>query len=188
MLKVAINGFGRIGRNVLRALYESGKSQQIKVVAVNELAQPDAMAHLLQYDTSHGRFGKKISNDQEHIYIHHESGEFDTVRILHLAEIDLLPWRDLEVDIVLDCTGVYGCRADGLAHIELALKRCCSHTQVRTISTTPLFMVLITIPFKPAIALFPMVHVPPTVSYLSSRFLMRPLVSILAQSPRFTRR
>lgn len=59
MLKVAINGFGRIGRNVLRAVYESGKSQQIKVVAVNELAQPDAMAHLLQYDTSHGRFQKK---------------------------------------------------------------------------------------------------------------------------------
>ena len=123
MLKVAINGFGRIGRNVLRALYESGKSQQIKVVAVNELAQPDAMAHLLQYDTSHGRFGKKIPNDQEHIYIHHESGEIYTVRILHLAEIDLLPWRDLEVDIVLDCTGVYGCRADGLAHIEAGAKK-----------------------------------------------------------------
>lgn len=88
MLKVAINGFGRIGRNVLRAVYESGKSQDIKVVAVNELAQPDAMAHLLQYDTSHGRFGKKITNNQEHIYVHHESGEFDSIRILHLAEID----------------------------------------------------------------------------------------------------
>ncbi|EGU36118.1 erythrose 4-phosphate dehydrogenase [Vibrio ichthyoenteri ATCC 700023] len=118
MLKVAINGFGRIGRNVLRAVYESGKHQQIKVVAVNELAQPEAMAHLLQYDTSHGRFAKKISHDQEHLYIHHEAGEHDTIRILHLSEIDLLPWRDLDVDIVLDCTGVYGCRADGLAHIE----------------------------------------------------------------------
>ena len=73
MLRVAINGFGRIGRNVLRAVYESGKRQQIKVVAVNELAQPDAMAHLLQYDTSHGRFGKKITNDQEHIYVHHDA-------------------------------------------------------------------------------------------------------------------
>ncbi|MCG9641362.1 erythrose-4-phosphate dehydrogenase [Vibrio sp. Isolate34] len=128
MLKVAINGFGRIGRNVLRAVYESGKSQQIKVVAVNELAQPDAMAHLLQYDTSHGRFGKKISNDQEHIYVYHgigaeDKGEFDTIRILHLADIELLPWRDLEVDIVLDCTGVYGCRADGLAHIAAGAKK-----------------------------------------------------------------
>ena len=123
MLKVAINGFGRIGRNVLRAVYESGKHQQIKVVAVNELAQPEAMAHLLQYDTSHGRFGKKISHDQEHLYIHHEAGEHDTIRILHLGEIDLLPWRDLDVDIVLDCTGVYGCRADGLAHIEAGAKK-----------------------------------------------------------------
>jgi D-erythrose 4-phosphate dehydrogenase len=117
MLKVAINGFGRIGRNVLRALYESNKDQQIKIVAVNELAQPDAMAHLLQYDTSHGRFGKKISNDQEHLYVHHDKDRSDSIRILHLAEIELLPWRDLEVDLVLDCTGVYGCRADGEAHI-----------------------------------------------------------------------
>ncbi|EPP5335174.1 erythrose-4-phosphate dehydrogenase [Vibrio harveyi] len=118
MLKVAINGFGRIGRNVLRAVYESGKHQQIKVVAVNELAQPEAMAHLLQYDTSHGRFGKKISHDQEHLYVHHDSGEYDPIRILHLAEIELLPWRDLEVDIVLDCSGVFGSQADGQAHIE----------------------------------------------------------------------
>ncbi|BDR12414.1 erythrose-4-phosphate dehydrogenase [Vibrio sp. STUT-A11] len=128
MLKVAINGFGRIGRNVLRAVYESGKHQQIKVVAVNELAQPEAMAHLLQYDTSHGRFGKKISHDQEHLYVHHNSchqdaGEYDAIRILHLADIELLPWRDLEVDIVLDCTGVYGCKADGLAHIEAGAKK-----------------------------------------------------------------
>ena len=123
MLKVAINGFGRIGRNVLRAVYESGKHQQIKVVAVNELAQPEAMAHLLQYDTSHGRFVKKISHDQEHLYIHHQSGEHDTIRILHIGDIELLPWRDLDVDIVLDCTGVYGCRADGLAHIEAGAKK-----------------------------------------------------------------
>jgi D-erythrose 4-phosphate dehydrogenase len=83
---------------------------------------------LLQYDTSHGRFGEKISNDQEHIYIHHgigaeDKGEFDTIRILHLADIELLPWRDLEVDIVLDCTGVYGCRDDGLAHIAAGAKK-----------------------------------------------------------------
>ncbi len=123
MLRIAINGFGRIGRNILRALYEGGKNSQIQIVAVNELAQPDAMAHLLQYDTSHGRFGKKISNDQEHLFIHHQNGEFDSVRILHLAEIDLLPWRDLEVDIVLDCTGVYGSRDDGLQHIAAGAKK-----------------------------------------------------------------
>lgn len=123
MLKVAINGFGRIGRNVLRAVYESSKNQQIKVVAVNELAQPEAMAHLLQYDTSHGRFFKKISHDQEHLFIHHDSGERDSVRILHLEDIELLPWRDLEVDIVLDCTGVYGSQADGQKHIAAGAKK-----------------------------------------------------------------
>jgi D-erythrose 4-phosphate dehydrogenase len=117
MLRVAINGFGRIGRNVLRALYESGKHQQIAIVAVNELAQPDAMAHLLQYDTSHGRFGKKITHDQQHLFIHHSQGDFDSVRIFHLADIELLPWRDLGVDIVLDCTGVYGSQEDGLKHL-----------------------------------------------------------------------
>ncbi|MCL9780908.1 erythrose-4-phosphate dehydrogenase [Vibrio sp. S4M6] len=123
MLKVAINGFGRIGRNVLRAVYESGKYEQIKVVAVNELAQPDAMSHLLQYDTSHGRFQKKITNDQEHIYVHHQNGEKDSIRILHMAEINLLPWHDLDIDIVLDCTGVYGNQADGLEHIAAGAKK-----------------------------------------------------------------
>ena len=123
MLRIAINGFGRIGRNVLRALYESGRNDKIHVVAVNELAQPDAMAHLLQYDTSHGRFEKKISNDQQHIFIHHKNGEFDSVKILHLADIELLPWRDLEVDIVLDCTGVYGNREHGLQHIAAGAKK-----------------------------------------------------------------
>ncbi len=123
MLKVAINGFGRIGRNVLRAVYESGKNHQIKVVAVNELAQPEAMAHLLQYDTSHGRFYKKISHDQEHLFVEHDNGDRDSVRILHLEDINLLPWQDLDVDIVLDCTGVFGCQEDGQRHIAAGAKK-----------------------------------------------------------------
>lgn len=123
MLRVAINGFGRIGRNVLRAVYESGKNQQIKVVAVNELAKADAMAHLLQYDSTHGRFFKKVSHDQEHLYLHHDNGEYDSVRILHLAELELLPWEDLAVDIVLDCTGVYGNREEGEAHIAAGAEK-----------------------------------------------------------------
>ncbi|CAH0524628.1 erythrose-4-phosphate dehydrogenase [Vibrio hippocampi] len=118
MLKVAINGFGRIGRSVVRAIYESGKNEQIQVVAINELAQPEAMSHLLQYDTSHGRFAYKVSHDQEHLYIQHQDGRSDAMRILHLSDIALLPWRDLDVDIVLDCTGVFGSRDDGLQHIE----------------------------------------------------------------------
>ena len=140
MLNVAINGFGRIGRNVLRALYESGKDQQIQLVAVNELAQPEAIAHLLQYDTSHGRFAKKITHDQEHLYVHHADGERDSIRILHHAEIELLPWQDLEIDIVLDCTGVFGCRDDGLAHIEAGAKKVLfSHPGAHDIDNTIIY-------------------------------------------------
>ncbi|KXF80151.1 erythrose-4-phosphate dehydrogenase [Enterovibrio coralii] len=117
-LRVAINGFGRIGRSVLRALYESGKRDQIEVVAVNELAEPDAMAHLLQYDSSHGRFFKKVTNSQEYLFV----GD-DNIRILHLSDLNLLPWRDLDIDIVLDCTGVFGTREHGLAHIDAGAKK-----------------------------------------------------------------
>ncbi|NAW67521.1 erythrose-4-phosphate dehydrogenase [Photobacterium halotolerans] len=138
-LRVAINGFGRIGRSVLRALYESGKHHQIKVVAVNELAQPEAMAHLLQYDSSHGRFGRKVSHDQEHLFIANGQSE-DAIRILHLNDIQLLPWRDLEVDIVLDCTGVYGSRADGEAHIQAGAKKVLfSHPAANDIDNTIIF-------------------------------------------------
>ncbi len=139
-LKVAINGFGRIGRSVLRALYESGKHQQITVVAINELAQPEAMAHLLQYDSSHGRFGKTVSHDQEHLFIDHGKGVLDSIRILHLSELDLLPWRDLEVDIVLDCTGVYGTKEDGLSHIKAgAGKVLFSHPASQDIDNTIIY-------------------------------------------------
>ncbi|MCE0494141.1 erythrose-4-phosphate dehydrogenase [Vibrio salinus] len=140
MLRVAINGFGRIGRNVLRAVYESGKNQQIKVVAVNELAKAEAMAHLLQYDSTHGRFFKKVSHNQEHLYIHHEDGEFDSVRLLHMSEIKLLPWEDLGVDIVLDCTGVFGCRDDGLEHIGAGAEKVLfSHPGSRDLDNTIIY-------------------------------------------------
>ncbi|MCF7353912.1 erythrose-4-phosphate dehydrogenase [Vibrio sp. CK2-1] len=126
MLRIAINGFGRIGRSVLRALYESGKNQSIQVVAINELAEPEGMAHLLQYDSSHGRFFKKVTHDQEHLLIHHndkvEPG-FDSIRILHLSDAKLLPWKDLNADIVLDCTGKFGSQADGQLHIQAGAKR-----------------------------------------------------------------
>ncbi|KLV06809.1 glyceraldehyde-3-phosphate dehydrogenase [Photobacterium aquae] len=139
-LKVAINGFGRIGRSVLRALYESGKRHQMKIVAVNELAEPEAMAHLLQYDTCHGRFCKSVSHDQEHLFIGHDDGERDSVRILHQSDISLLPWHDLEVDIVLDCTGVYGSRADGEAHLKAgAGKVLFSHPAAKDIDNTVIY-------------------------------------------------
>ncbi|WP_312239665.1 erythrose-4-phosphate dehydrogenase [Pantoea sp.] len=117
-VRVAINGFGRIGRNVLRALYETGRRAEITVVAINELAEAAGMAHLLKYDTSHGRFAFDVRQERDLLWV----GE-DTIRILHQAELQHLPWRELNVDIVLDCTGVYGSRADGEAHLQAGAKK-----------------------------------------------------------------
>ncbi|MCE0489766.1 erythrose-4-phosphate dehydrogenase [Pantoea sp. Mb-10] len=117
-LRIAINGFGRIGRNVLRALYETGRRAEISVVAINELADAAGMAHLLKYDTSHGRFAFDVRQERDLLFV----GD-DTIRILHQADIADLPWQALNVDIVLDCTGVYGSRADGEAHLQAGAKK-----------------------------------------------------------------
>lgn len=112
-IRVAINGFGRIGRSVLRALYESGKREQMQVVAINELAAPDGIAHLLQYDSTHGRFSRSVCIDGETLDV-----DGDTIQLLHIRELEQLPWAELQVDVVLDCTGKFGSRADGEAHLR----------------------------------------------------------------------
>lgn len=117
-VRIAINGFGRIGRNVVRALYESGRRAEITVVAVNELADAAGMAHLLKYDTSHGRFAWDVRQEREQLFI----GD-DIIRILHKPAIADLPWRELDVDVVLDCTGVFGDRKDGEAHLAAGAKK-----------------------------------------------------------------
>ncbi|ALS99563.1 erythrose-4-phosphate dehydrogenase [Lacimicrobium alkaliphilum] len=118
MLRIAINGFGRIGRNVLRALYESGRNSQIQVVAINELAKPEGVAHLLKYDTSHGRFAFDVRLDGTILNV---AG--DPIRLLQHADIAALPWSELDVDIVLECTGVFGDRADGEQHLAQGAKK-----------------------------------------------------------------
>ncbi len=117
-VRIAINGFGRIGRNVVRALYESGRRAEITVVAINELADAAGMAHLLKYDTSHGRFAWDVRQERDVLWV----GD-DTIRLLHEPGIAALPWRELGVDIVLDCTGVFGTRADGEAHLAAGAKK-----------------------------------------------------------------
>lgn len=118
MLRIAINGFGRVGRNVLRALYESGRNSQIQVVAINELAKPEGVAHLLKYDTSHGRFAFDVRLDGTTLNV---AG--DPIRLLQHADIAALPWTELDVDIVLECTGVFGDRADGEQHLAQGAKK-----------------------------------------------------------------
>lgn len=118
MIRLAINGFGRIGRSVLRALYESGRRDEFEVVAINELAKADGIAHLLKYDSSHGRFDWDVRSQSGQLWIGN-----DAIKLLHFAELSQLPWRDLAVDIVLDCTGVYGSRQDGEQHLAVGAKK-----------------------------------------------------------------
>lgn len=134
-LYVAINGFGRIGRNVLRALYETGRRAEITVVAINELADSAGIAHLLKYDTCHGRFAWEVRQERDLLWV----GD-DTIRLLHQAEITDLPWRELNVDVVLDCTGVYGTRADGEAHLKGGAKKVLfSHPGANDLDATIVF-------------------------------------------------
>lgn len=112
MIRIAINGFGRIGRNVLRAIYETGRNQHIQIVAINELAEPQGIAHLLKYDTSHGRFGFDVELNKQTLKV---AG--DEIQLLQLEDISYLPWDSLGVDLVLECTGVYGDRESGEEHL-----------------------------------------------------------------------
>lgn len=117
-VRIAINGFGRIGRNVLRALYETGRQADLTVVAINELADTTGMAHLLKYDTSHGRFAWDVRHADDMLYV-----GADAIHVLHRSCITDLPWQALNIDIVLDCSGVYGSREDGEAHLRAGAKK-----------------------------------------------------------------
>ena len=117
-VRIAINGFGRIGRSVVRALYESGKADQFTLVSINELAPASGIAHLLKYDSTHGRFPFEVSQTDKHLII-----DEDKVALTHLGNLNSLPWQQQDVDIVLDCTGKYGSKADGLSHINRGAKK-----------------------------------------------------------------
>jgi len=118
MIRVAINGFGRIGRSILRALYESGQHQSIQVVAVNELADPQGIAHLLKYDTSHGRFQFPVSLQDSTMRVLDND-----IQLLHCEAIADLPWKELDIDVVLECTGVYSSRESGEMHLQQGAKK-----------------------------------------------------------------
>jgi D-erythrose 4-phosphate dehydrogenase len=117
-IRIAVNGFGRIGRSVVRALYESGRTDQFTLVGINELAPASGIAHLLKYDSTHGRFKFEVSQTDNQLII-----DGDKVALTHLDNLNNLPWKHQAVDIVLDCTGKYGSQADGLAHITQGAKK-----------------------------------------------------------------
>lgn len=117
-IKVAINGFGRIGRNVFRALYESGKQDQFEVVAVNDLGDANTNAHLLQYDTAHGRFSQPVTVEEDHFMV----GK-TRVRVLAERDPSQLPWSELGVDVVLECTGFFASKEKASAHLTAGARK-----------------------------------------------------------------
>jgi len=117
-VKVAINGYGRIGRNVLRALYESKRNGEIQIVAVNDLGNAETNAHLTQYDTAHGRFPGEVSVEGGDLIVNG-----DRIKVCAERDPAKLPWKDLGVDIVLESTGFFTSKAKASAHIAAGAKK-----------------------------------------------------------------
>jgi len=116
--RIAINGYGRIGQCVLRALYENGYRDHLQVVAINELSDIDTIAHLTKYDSTHGRFHGEVAVDGDNLVVNG-----DHIRVLRHPEPEELPWRLLDVDLVLECSGAYSDRATAEKHIEAGARR-----------------------------------------------------------------
>ncbi len=117
-IKVAINGYGRIGRNVLRAHYEGGKKNDIQIVAINDLGNAESNAHLTRYDTAHGKFPGTVVVDGDHMIVNG-----DKVRVLAQRNPADIPWGELGVDVVLECTGFFTTKEKASAHIKGGAKK-----------------------------------------------------------------
>ena len=117
-LKIAINGYGRIGRQVLRAIYEYGLRDQFEVVAVNTSGSPEAEAHLTKFDTVHGRFAAEVSHDEQHLIING-----DKIRLVSNRNPAELPWKELGVDLVMECTGKFTSKEKSSAHLQAGAKK-----------------------------------------------------------------
>jgi glyceraldehyde 3-phosphate dehydrogenase len=117
-IRVAINGYGRIGRNVLRAHYEGGKKHDLAIVAVNDLGSPETNAHLTRYDTVHGKFPGKVEVDGDAMVVNGER-----IRVLAQKNPAELPWTALGVDVVLESTGLFTTKEKALAHLKAGAKK-----------------------------------------------------------------
>ena len=117
-IKVAINGFGRIGRMVLRAHYEGGKKHGLQFVAVNDLGDAQTNAHLLKYDTAHGPFPANVRVEGDSIVVNN-----DRIKVVAERDPAKLPWKSLGVDVVLECTGLFTSKAKAGAHIQAGARK-----------------------------------------------------------------
>ena len=119
MINVAINGFGRIGRNILRALYERPDvASRLRVVAINDLGTPEINAHLLQFDTTHGRFGATVEVEDGALNING-----DHIAVFAERNPEDLPWGDLKIDVVFECTGIFTSRDKASAHLRAGARK-----------------------------------------------------------------
>lgn len=116
--RIAINGYGRIGRNILRALFESSQQHDIKIVAINDLGNIDINAHLTRYDTTHGKFEGTITMDKDHLIINGQP-----IKIFSERDPEKLPWKDLEIDVVHECTGLFASPEKARKHINAGAKK-----------------------------------------------------------------
>ena len=116
--KVAINGYGRIGRNIMRAFYESGRTDEICIVAINDLGDANTNAHLTQYDTAHGTFPGTVTVDGGDLIVNG-----DRVKVLAERDPSKLPWAELGVDVVMECTGFFSSREAASAHLSAGAKK-----------------------------------------------------------------
>ncbi|MFK7816802.1 MAG: type I glyceraldehyde-3-phosphate dehydrogenase [Gammaproteobacteria bacterium] len=117
-IKIAINGYGRIGRNIMRAIYESGRNNEIQVVAINDLGDAETNAHLTQYDTAHGKFNGTVVVDGDHIVING-----DRIRVCSERDPSKLPWAELGVDVVHESTGFFASKEKASAHLTAGAKK-----------------------------------------------------------------
>jgi glyceraldehyde 3-phosphate dehydrogenase len=117
-VRVAINGYGRIGRNILRAHYEDNKSHDLQIVAINDLGPAETNAHLTRYDTVHGKFPGKVEVDGDHMVVNG-----DRIRVTAQRDPAQLPWKDLGVDVVYECTGYFTTKEKATAHLRGGAKK-----------------------------------------------------------------
>ncbi|NLP61439.1 type I glyceraldehyde-3-phosphate dehydrogenase [Paraburkholderia sacchari] len=117
-IRVAINGYGRIGRNTLRAFYENGKKHDIQIVAINDLGDAKTNAHLTQYDTAHGKFPGEVKVDGDYLVVNG-----DRIRVLANRNPAELPWGELGVDVVMECTGFFTTKEKASAHLKGGAKK-----------------------------------------------------------------
>lgn len=117
-IKIGINGYGRIGRNILRALYESGRTDEMAIVAINDLGDARTNAHLTQYDSAHGKFPGTIKVDGDHMIVNG-----DRIKVLSIRDPAKLPWKDLGIDVVHESTGLFTSKEKAGAHLSAGAKK-----------------------------------------------------------------